>query len=335
MIRRIFMATINADHPQQGMIQAFEGLFAAPRVFHFDYLQRIRDGKSKEAINAEFIEEAVRHKAHWMWLQLQNTNVIQSETLERIKKELPRCVISHWCGDVRPEVGDYFASICRASHLTLVANRGFMLKYSAAGAREVRYVPHGLDFSEDVLGLPDWTPPFTIPDVVYCGNHYGADMVGSEVRESCVRALHEAGIAVGVVGNGWENTKLPVLGQCKVKQQVHVYRKAKVALSVNHFPNLTGYHGDRTITAMASGTAVVQRRFPEIEKEFKDGEDLLVFWDEKELVEKVKILLDNEPMRKELGARGRAAVLKSHTWFTRILEVLPRVEEIRDGLPGA
>ena len=332
MIRRVFMATINADHPQIGMIHAFDTLFGRENSRNYDYLQRMREGCRKEFVNEQFADDVIRFKPDWMWLQLQNTDIITAETLTRLEMALPHCVITHWCGDVRSEVGDYFASICRATHLTLVANSGFIPKYMAVGARQVLYVPHGLDWQEDVLFQPDWTPPFEVPDVVYCGNHYGPDMVGSEVREACVRALHEAGIKIGVVGRGWEKTGLPVLGACSVKQQVHVYRKAKVVLSVNHFPDLAGYHGDRTITSMASGTAVVQRWFPNLEDEFRDGTDFLVFRDEKELVEKTRVLLDNEDYRKVIGMTGREFAIRRHSWISRVLDVLPRVEEVARNL---
>ncbi len=334
MIRRVFMATINADHPQLGMIHAFDALFGRESVRNYDFLQRVRERCTPDFINGQFLDDVIRFKPDWLWLQLQNTGIISAEILTKLEKELPKCVITHWCGDVRSEVGDYFASICRASHLTLVANQGFIPKYTEAGARKIRYVAHGLDWNEDVLAIPDWTPSFKVPDVVYCGNHYGQSLVGSDIREASVRTLHEAGIAIGVVGSGWDGKGLPVLGQCKVKQQVHVYRRAKVVLSVNHFPDLKGYHGDRTITAMASGTPVVQRWFPDIDLEFDDERDLMVFMDEKELVEKTKLLLDNESMRTELGKRGRASAIKSHTWFSRILDVLPVVEEIQKKFPS-
>lgn len=333
-VRRVFLSTLHADHIQLGMIKAFEGVFG-PQAFHYDYLERTRETKRDlDLVNREFVENAIRWNPHWMWLQLQNTEVIRPESIEEVKSRLPTCVVTHWSGDVRDKVSGYFAGICRSAHLTLLANTGFLKMHEEAGARETMYVAHGVDWQEDILGIPDWEPPFKVPDVVYCGNHYGSSIMGTPVRESAVRALRDAGIDVGIVGNGWGPTELPILGTCHVKQQVHVYRRAKVALSVNHFPDLAGYHGDRTITAMASGTAVVQRHFPEIEKEFLDDEHLVVFHDEGELVSKVKGLLTDEPRRRRLGSSGRREVLKHHTWYSRIFQVLPRVEEIRKQLGG-
>lgn len=332
-IRRILMATINADHPQAGMIHAFEGVFGKGNVRNFDYLELARRTNwGVEHVNDEFIRAAIDWKPDWAFLQLQNSNVILPDSIEALREKLPHCVFTHWSGDVRDKVLSYFAGICKATHLTLAANVGHLKRYEEAGAPETMYVAHGLDWEEDVMGQPPWTPTFEVPDVVYCGNHYGDRVMGTEARERAVRALHEAGIKIGVVGSGWENTGLPVLGTCHVKQQVHVYKRAKVALSVNHFPDLEGYHGDRTITAMASGTAVIQRYFPLLEKEFSEGEHLLAFRNETELVEKVRELLGDPELRCRLGAAGRRHALLHHTWFSRIFQVLPRVEEIHSML---
>lgn len=332
-IRRVFMATINADHPQAGMIHAFEGIFGKENVRHFDYLELARRTNwGIEHVNEEFIRATVDWKPDWIWMQLQNSNVISPDSIELLRERLPHCVFTHWSGDVRDKVLSYFAGICRATHLTLAANVGHLKKYEEAGAKETMYVAHGLDWHEDVMKLPAWEPPWKVPDIVYCGNHYGDRVMGTEAREKAVRSLFEAKLPIGVVGSGWESTGLPILGSCHVKQQVHIYRKAKVALSVNHFPDLSGYHGDRTITALASGTAVIQRNFPLLEREFVEGEHLLVFRNEAELVEKAKQLLEDDKLRAALGAAGRREVLLHHTWFSRIFQVLPRVEEIQGSL---
>ncbi len=332
-IKRVLMTTINYDHPQAGMIHAFEGLFGKENVCHFDFLDLTRRTNwGVEHVNEEFVKLALTCKPDWIFLQLQNTGVITPESIDKIREALPGTVLTHWSGDVRDKVGSYFAGVCKATHLTLAANVGHLKRYEEAGARETLYVAHGIDWNEDVQGEPAWEPPFQVPDVVYCGNHYGDRVMGTPVREAAIRALVEAKIPVGIVGSGWENTGLPVLGSCQVKQQIHVYRKAKVVLSVNHFPDLEGYHGDRTITAMASGTPVITRYFPLIEREFSEGVNVMVFRSEQELVEKTRQLLDDEGLRRALGAAGRREILLHHTWLSRILQVLPRVEEISASL---
>lgn len=326
------MATINYDHPQRGMIHAFTSLFGSENVLHYDYLARVRETFSRDQVNQELIEEAVRFKPQWAWLQLQNTEVVTADTIQSLKRVLPNCVVSHWSGDVRSTVGAYFASICASTHLTLAANVGQLGLYMEAGAKEATYLAHGLDWQEDVLGLPEWEPPFRVPDAIFVGNNYGDSLPGARERQAAIRALVVAGIDAGIVGDGWGETGLPVAGHCLVKQQHHVWRRAKVAICVNHFPNLEGYHGDRVIVAMASGVPVVCRRFPLLDQEFKEGTHLLAYEEEAELLSHVRSLLADGGARKRIGNAGRAQVLLNHTWISRILSLLPRIEEIRESL---
>jgi glycosyl transferase family 1 len=332
VIRRILMATLNYDHPQNGMIAAFKGMFGKDSVYHYDYLQRIRDGVDAIHVNGELRQAAIDFQPDWAWLQLQNTGVITVDTVRAIRSSCPRCVVSHWSGDVRPSVGDYFASICSASHITFAANVGQLPMYLAAGAPRVAYLAHGLDWTEDVLGLPDWEPPFRVPQVVFIGNHYGDSLPGAAEREAAVRCLVQSGMDVGVVGNGWQATGLPVAGRCHVKQQHHVWKRATVALSVNHFPGLAGYHGDRQIIAMASGTPVVARAFPMMGDEFSEGISMLSYRDEAECVERVSQLIEDTKLRHHIGSHGRAEVIRRHTWFSRVAEAMVEVERVASRL---
>jgi spore maturation protein CgeB len=185
-----------------------------------------------------------------------------------------------------------------------------------------------VDWHEDVLALPSWDPPFRVPDVVFCGNYYGSTFPGTGERASAIRSLWDAGIAVGVVGVGWPSD-FPVVGRCGVKQQAHIYRKAKVALSINNFNSIELYYSDRQLIAMASGTPVVCKYVPGLEREFDNGSDCLWFRETPELIAHVKTLLENPEGRRRLGAAGRARIQRSHTWWHRILEVLPIVEHLR------
>lgn len=329
MIRSVLLAPLNYDHPQTGQVQAFEGVFGPKRVVTYDYLQAQRRGGNDSKVNFGFYEAAVKHKPDWIWMQLQDTKVLHASTLKRIRKALPEVVITHWTGDARPSISPYLASIGAETDLTLISSIGQIPAYRAAGAKDVRYCQIGLDFAEDVLGEPAWEPPFRVPDVVFCGGYYGATFAeGTADRARAVKALKAAGIDVGVVGTGWP-ADFPVVGQCTVKQQHHVWRRAKVALSVNHFNSIERYYSDRQLIAMASGVPVVCRHVPGLEREFIDGTHCVFFHNEVALVEDVQRLLADEPMRRRIGAAGRAKVIREHTWHQRVLDLLPEIEALQ------
>ncbi len=330
MIRKVLTATINYDHPQCGMLRAFRGLF--PEVTDFDYFYRhVRAGESTKSINEAFVAACVKAQPDWIWLQLQDTNVIGAAAILEVREALPKCVVSHWTGDCRPSVSPYLASICQSTHLTLVSSVGQLQMFRNAGAPQAEYLQIGVDWEEDLLGIPDWAPGFPVPDVVFCGNHYGDKFPGTVDRLVAIEALKAAGVNVGVVGNGWP-AGIKVVGSCHVKQQVHVYRRAKVVLAINHFNGIERYYSDRQLISMGSGTPVVCFAVPGLEAEFKDGVECLFYRTTNELVMDTIGLLSSDKMRRDVGRAGRAAIWRSHTWPSRILSVVPLVEEVQAGL---
>lgn len=326
MIKRILSATINADHPQHGMEDAFRAVYGNENVRTYDYLQRFRDTKNKALVNDELVSACAEFRPDWLWMQLQMTGVITPDGIDRIRSAAPGCVVTHWMGDLRTTVDPTLAAICRATHATLISNEGQIGQFTELGANRVTYCQIGLDWKEDVLGLPDWTPPFRVPQVVFCGNYYGNHFPGAAQRLEGIRALKDAGIDVGVVGTGWSN--VPVVGQCHVKQQHHVWKRALVGININNFNEIQRYYSDRQIIAMASGTPLVCTYIPDLEKEFEDGVHCLWFKTPSELVEHVKRLLADEDLRGRIGSAGRAEVLRAHTWEARFRELAPLVEEI-------
>jgi hypothetical protein len=332
MIRRVFMATINYDHPQTGMEQAFRQIFGRANVETFDYLELQRKGHRPAEIAAMFVGATLAFKPDWVWLQLQDTNIIKGVDIMDVRNALPNCVVTHWTGDCRPKVSDYLSSICKATHMSLISSVGQGPLFSDAGAEVVRYVQIGLDWDEDVLGLPEWTPPFRVPDVVFIGNYYAqAFPEGTKERQEAIDALLKDGIDVGIVGTGWP-AGYPMIGTCTVKQQHHVWKRAKVAISCNHFNNVDRYYSDRQLIAMASGTPVVCRQVPGLQEEFIDFEDCIFYDRPDNLLWSVKSLLQDPEMRQRIGRNGRQLVMRKHSWFSRVLDLLPKMEHFQERL---
>lgn len=331
MIRRILMAVINADHPQKGMEHAFHGIFGRENISHFDYLAHIRNGKPKEEVNLDFVHQVLAFRPDWIWMQLQMTKVLDASSIYAIKKVLPTTVMSHWMGDMRETIDPYLADVSRACHLTLASSEGQLESFRAVGAPRAEYCQIGVDWQEDVQGEVGWEPSFRIPDVVFCGTNYGNAFPGTVDREAMAQALVDAKIDFGIVGHGW-NGKGPVIGSCHVKHQSKIYQRCKIAINVNHFNDVRRYYSDRLLIAMASGKPVVAKWVPGMDMDFTPNVHLFSYDTMDNLIEIVRMLLQEEGTRTKVGARGREEILRRHTWFSRILEVLPIVEEIRSGL---
>jgi len=324
-IRRVLVAPLNYSHRQRGQVEAFREVFGKDNVREFDFMAIHRQGDNP---NARLIATALEFKPDWLWLQVQGADVIHGTTIERFKRELPRCLITHWMGDLRLEIAPGLADICRTTHVTLLSNADETqhAMYRKAGARHVEYLQIGLD-PEDILATRgnDWDPPFAVPDVVFCGGYYGhvpAFAQGTKERLDAIRALLASGIHVGVVGTGWPSD-IPVIGACTPKQQVHVYKRARVALSINHFNHLTRYYSDRHLIALASGTPVVARYVPGMEKEFANGFDCHFWFELADLHQFVQKCLTDRDGAVTMGRRGQIEVTERHSWPARIRSVLP------------
>lgn len=330
---KVFLSTINWDHLQQGIIDAFQKVFGKENVRHFDFFQEQRNGKSLPEVNNAFVAAAKAWKPDFIFTQFQESNIVQASAIARVKHILPKCVTTTWMGDCRTTVSPYLASICKEVHLTLISSVGQIGLFMEAGAKEVRYLQIGLDWEEDVMGNPPWVPPFRVPDVVFCGANYQNLYPGTVERERGVMALKNSGIDIGIVGNGWPpGHGYPVVGTCGVKQQYHIWKRCKVALNINNFNGIQNYYSDRQIIAMASGKPLVCKYIPGLENEFENGRHCLWYYDEAELVRHVKTLLADPALSAKIGAAGREEVLKNHTWEARVKDVLPDIERIRGTL---
>lgn len=321
-IQRCLALTLNYDHPQNGQMAALRAL--VPDVVEIDYLNM----PANEA-NAKVLEAAHHFRPDWIWAQLQETNVVSADTLREAKRICPTARVTHWTGDCRQEVSPYLSSICEATDTTLISSVGQLPMFRAAGAKDARYMQIGVDWEEDVLGLPEWIPPFKVPEVVFCGGFYGDKFPGTKDRLDCIRALQDDGIDVGVVGPGWPGD-INMVGQCTVKQQHHVYRRAKVVLSINHFNDIENYYSDRHLIAMASGTPVVAKSIPGLWEDFDVVQELAPFVvaeDPVVMVKEVERLLKKDPwLRSSMGRRARQEIMKNHTWFARFSKLISEIE---------
>ena len=328
-IQRVLVCPLHYSHRQEGQLLGFREAFAGrAEVREFDFMGHHRRGLAAGEV---LLQEARDFSPDWIWLQVQGSGVITGAIVERIRNALPRCLITHWMGDARLTVPQDLAQLCKATHATLISSTGQFELYRAAGAQRVDYVQIGLDWDEDVIGRPAWEPPFRVPEVVFCGGHYGhvPDFKqGTRARIATISALMRAGVDVGVVGRGWP-AAIPTVGECHVKQQHHVYRRAKVALSINHFNDIARYYSDRHLIAMASGTPVVAWKVPDMELEFTSYTDCLFASGEIGIVDQVKWLLANRDKATAIGAVGRAKVIRDHTWTARIRELAPKIDAWR------
>jgi spore maturation protein CgeB len=95
------------------------------------------------------------------------------------------------------------------------------------------------------------------------------------------------------------------------------------------------FHGDevdkacnmRLFEATGLGTCLITDDKPGLEKFFKVDEEVVVFKNEKDLVDKVRYLQENESVAKRIGEAGQKRVIAQHLWSNRVLELLDIIDK--------
>lgn len=112
------------------------------------------------------------------------------------------------------------------------------------------------------------------------------------------------------------------------EESLQILKKSKICL--NSIPTLRNGSHERVLASYACGGLPISSDNLFWREEL--GDDIVLYpYDNRQIVaEKVKELLENEPMRKSMVDRGREKVLQRHTWDQRVrqlLEALPALEK--------
>ena len=147
-------------------------------------------------------------------------------------------------------------------------------------------------------------------------------------REELICELVNAGIVVGVYGDGWETVKCE--GQenlrCHVsidyKKMIEIMGDSRIVLNV--MPWSKGGVHDRLINAMLSGALVLSDNTSYLLGEENKYHHMLLYdlSDPKQAVKKIKYYLKHEAEAEKIALRGYDWALNGHTWEHRAEEIL-------------
>lgn len=152
-------------------------------------------------------------------------------------------------------------------------------------------------------------------------------------RRKTMEILLKTGFTIHVFGDSWKECplcKYPGLvchEQAVGKYALKVYGNSKVSL------NIMTWHKDgfteRIANAMLQKSVVVTDRTHYIEKNFADGEEMLIFRLEnlEELPGRIMKLLNDEEFRNGIAERGYQKAKKEHTWHRRAEQLLEIMKE--------
>ena len=237
-------------------------------------------------------------------MQIQADHILHPETVRILSES---AVVFNWTGDVREDLSMYkrighncITTFTNTTDVELMRAAGFRSEYLQTGYDTVHYNYKPSDIKHR--------------NIVFCANHYENSFPLSRFRVELVRTLKiHFGDTFNLYGGGWEKEGLCAeIKGVDNAYEAELYRTCAIAINCSHFA-YGRYSSDRLFREMACGAFVLTHRFPDLETDFSNGRDLVVFESLQDLVEKCNYYLDKPEIREPIG---KYAANKAKTWFT-------------------
>ena len=207
-----------------------------------------------------------------------------------------------------------------------VFDKGRFAELQTRGARRLVYLPCACD--------PAIFHPQTVNPADYPELNCAVALVAAYYPERGALLSHLRGLDVGVWGPGWEaapelNAMPPGTwrGRRLVPQQVtKIYNLAQICPNAHHAQTRVGGLNMRTFEVLAAGGFQLVDAVAGLEECFEAGREIVTYTSPAHCRELADYYLAHPAERAALTERGRARVLRDHTYaqrLTTILKTLP------------
>lgn len=317
---RIFWVGANEEQDKSGFLQALKsfgeviefknsngtyGLENSGPIFHDSNVVKRNDS----ALVKQFVDEYNKAKIDLLIGQFWS-NYLSSESLEQIRKT--KCVVANIAMDDRlPELwtkvdGKLMGSVGLASAVDLTLNtvEEFCPRYLCHGGQAIPWVLG----SDPILFKPS---DKKIYDISFIGSNYG-------VRPIYINKMRNSGLNVSTFGPGWPS------GSVSAQRTAQIFGESKIVFGMA----TVGYHNNlftlklRDFDATMAGALYITNRHPELEKLFREDEEIVFYSTLKEAIDKMHFYLSNESACLGIGRQAAQKARALYTWSNRIQEAL-------------
>ncbi len=160
-------------------------------------------------------------------------------------------------------------------------------------------------------------------------NLYDISFIGTHnnqlysTREKCILAIRDLGLHVWGTAS-WANVVLNNFhGRSFGEERFDIYAQSKIVLDTNWDLLSTDFVSSRAFEAMGSGAMFMTAYSGEaIKNAYIEGEEIVLFKDEKDLREKVIYYIKNDKERNKIARAGHARTMAEHTYDKRVRKIL-------------
>lgn len=263
--------------------------------------------------HAEVLEITFNWVPNIVFMQIQTPGIVRHETIEYLKG-IGSFVIN-FTGDARKPIPQWYIDMGRYFDISLFSNETDVLTLASKGLKS--------DFLQLGFDHEIYSPNGKSArghDVVFMANNYPGEFELSPYREKIARLMYASfDDRFGLYGSGWLRCNGSFMGN--QLEEAACYRGSRIAINCSHY-DLERYTSDRMFRILGSGVMCLTKWYPGVEKDFKDGEHLVVWNDIPDLINKVEYYLFNEEERKEIAEQGCKLVHGRDTFHHMIENII-------------
>ncbi len=293
-----------------------------------DRFQLERVMRAQQRDNLAVIDLAGRQRPEL--LVVLKGEVLLPETVDRLRAIADGPIVQ-WCGDDP----SWFPNIVAAAHLY---DRFFLAEptYAADLARRgvtAEFLPHAADptaWAPDDLADPGDEEQL---DVVFVGDsrHRMGHLPVNRERVDLIETVAAMDVRMAIWGRGWDKLDLESAARRRHRGPTllpaaavgRAYRAAKIVLNVHHAQMREGVNM-RTFEIPAAGAFQLSDYKSRMDELFDVGQEITVFRDPGELVDRVRDHLADPDGRHAVAQAGRRRVERDHTYGVRMRQLVER-----------
>jgi spore maturation protein CgeB len=244
--------------------------------------------------------------------------VFNQKVFSEVKKRGVK--IALWYGDIRPKPEEWLISLLKHVDFFFMSSGGEKLReYYLAGSPKIAayyFNPSDPDLATRFQNMQRCTA-----NVVMTGTPYG---FANRERVETVKYLRKrddvcfyGGIEKIIYQN--RNVFIDILKRfirpsrwVRGDEYIRAIKSACIGIGVSAFQDISKYSSDRLAHYLTFGTFYLTWEFPEIEKLFEIGKEIVCFNNITSLDEKIRYYLSNPDKREEIAIAGQKRILDNY-----------------------
>jgi spore maturation protein CgeB len=310
--------------PSGEYYQVYSSLKEVFQEVHFFDFYALYEEKGKEAMNAELLSFIQREQPDLTIVSLYKDEFIP-EVVEQLRKHTTTLVYFY------DDTWRKSFSLFWARHFDFftTTSTSALRIYRDMGLTHAIYSPFGYNhILNQRKGLPK------IYDVSFVGAFHG-------YRDYVVRQVRKAGINVAVWGSGWP------AGRITQEAMIDVFNQSRIVLTLSNSLNwdlrfflrsprcalmdlryckknkeqLKGRHFE----VNGCGACQISYYMEDLERCYDIGNEILIFMDIDDLIEKIQYFLKHEEEREAIADAGHRRALRDHTYAARFMDTVRHI----------